>query len=134
MTTVYIAAPWTYRNVAQSVADKLEASGVAAITWRWWEQDETEDATKLELLACRDLQGIREAAIVLVLNLEPSEGKAFEQGYAMALGKPILILGEDNLNIFQHLLTHVSSVESVIEILNVLYGMECQLGATGSSL
>ena len=49
------------------------------------------------------MDDIDAADVLVVLNLEKSEGKAFEQGYAYCRRIPVVIVGEPRLNVFQHL-------------------------------
>lgn len=90
---IYIAAPYPYRDEAIQVKNLLEAEG-HTITSRWLiEEDEMCDKD-----ARKDLEDIRAAEALLAIN--PPEwanrgtgGRHVELGYALALGKIIVLAG-----------------------------------------
>lgn len=99
---IYLCAPWKHREEAAQYARRLENDG-HQITRDWWNKEAGDHETdKLGQLAEEDLKAVHEADYVLVLNLEKSEGKAVETGYALALKKRIGIVGKP-FNIFYHL-------------------------------
>jgi nucleoside 2-deoxyribosyltransferase len=131
---VYIAAPWTEREAAKQAASLLEAAGYT-VTEPWWEHpvvdvehlsDHTEE---LRNQASKDWQGVRRADALLLLNLKASEGKAVEQGLALAAGIPIVAVGQPGVpypNVF-HFLPHyywVGSVEEALVTLDKVLGVE----------
>jgi nucleoside 2-deoxyribosyltransferase len=102
---VYVAAPWLDRASAAEVATILECNGYH-ITHKWWIFEGAEEDTSWEfkqICARQDMEGVRTADVVVLLNTQKSEGKATEQGMAIAYGIPIIVLGDKNLrcNIFQ---------------------------------
>lgn len=119
MVKVYIAAPWAHREEAKTVRDKFVAKGFT-VTSRWLDVDETTCSPVEE--AHNDLVDILEAGVMVVLNLEKSEGKAFEQGFAMAHEKPIFVIGDpaNYLNIFQLLRPAVTFAYNVDEVIDAL--------------
>lgn len=109
MTTYYLAAPWTRRDVAAELSVRLEEAGFHA-THRWWQYEAgDEDHARLADLAALDLVGVTSCDDFIVLNLEKSEGKAVESGLALAghlrFGHPqrLIGVGPRGSNIFQHL-------------------------------
>lgn len=114
---VYVAAPWTHKDTAAEVAALFEQAGFA-ITRDWWKYDnETDPDLALAQCAYDDVVGVVEADIVIVLNLEKSEGKSVETGIALACMKSIIVVGERS-NIFHHLeaITMVPTVEEALDI------------------
>lgn len=99
---VYVAGPWAHRIPVRGVRDKLEAAGYV-VTSRWLDVDETKTTPAAE--AAVDLEDIARADLLVVYNSITSEGKAVEQGYALGLGIPIIVIGDREalLNVFQHL-------------------------------
>jgi nucleoside 2-deoxyribosyltransferase len=100
--TVYIAAPYPARRYAQAVMRLLELEDIG-VTSTWLTQDEdTSDAT-----ARLDLADVARADVLVALN-EPeystmgTGGRHVEFGYALALGKPIVLVGV-RTNVFHFL-------------------------------
>jgi Nucleoside 2-deoxyribosyltransferase len=118
----YIAAPWVSRDLARAFASRCADRGIF-ITHPWWDYEgEFDEHAKMAEFARLDLEGVRRADVVILLNTAKSEGKAVEQGLALAWGKPIVAvgkLGEESLNIFHHLpaYTWVDDTEKVWEVL-----------------
>lgn len=117
---VYIAAPWADRELAQAFARRCEDRGLV-VTHKWWLDEE--DPTQPALMrghAERDKTGVALAEVVILLNTRLSEGKALEQGLAIAWGKPILAVGHmAPTNPFHYLnnYTWVPTTEDVWEAL-----------------
>ena len=113
MSIIYVAAPYELRNEATQAMVTLEKHG-HSITSRWlWETEENGPTP-----ADKDLEDIRMADTLLVLHPEEFEykgtgGRHFEMGYAVALGKNIVLVGRRTNN-FHHLncVTVVESVEA----------------------
>lgn len=99
MTSIYLAAPWVRREEARLVRDRLVAAGYE-VTSRWLDIDETKTTETIE--AENDVYDILTAELMVVLNLEKSEGKAVEQGIAIAINTPLYLVGEKS-NVFHHL-------------------------------
>jgi nucleoside 2-deoxyribosyltransferase len=114
---VYLAAPWTHRPDARAAAAVLERAG-HTITERWWDC-ESLPATDADLgrYAQADMDGVLAADVLVLLNLAKSEGKAVEQGIALQRGIPIIAIGADRTNVFQHLPAYrwVNSLREAIE-------------------
>src|SRR2546430_1117245 len=123
---IYIAAPWKSKDQMASIATSVEALG-HVITKKWWTVEDTKESDPqgpaiLMQQAADDLEGVRNADLVLVINSTKSEGKAFEQGAAIALGKPILIVGkrvEFSQNVFHYLPSYywVNTIEDALKML-----------------
>lgn len=117
---VYVAAPWVRKADAIAAGKVLEANGFE-VTSRWFHHEgDPQDfaGTKSSLDSIRqqafeDLQDVQRAEVLIVLNLEKSEGKAVETGYALALGNSIISVGPRS-NIFQTLGTEVATLSDAI--------------------
>lgn len=111
-TRVYIAGPWTQRPKAIAAAKRLKAEG-CEVTSRWHDiHGDSHDPGVLKREAMNDWNDIRKADVLLLLNLEKSEGKAVEQGIALEAGKPIVAIGEKT-NVFQYLDGHYTFVDTL---------------------
>jgi nucleoside 2-deoxyribosyltransferase len=122
---VYVAGPWVDRAQAQYLANVIASKG-HTITHPWWayegkgEEFETEEF--MRTCAIKDVTGVTTADVVVVLNTAKSEGKATEQGIAIARGLPIVVItpGEKpTSNIFHHLsnYTHVKTIDEALEVI-----------------
>lgn len=120
---IYLAAPWICRHEMPAIAAQFEAAG-HTITERWWEIEGAADYTDPKLFALfedravADFMGVVNADAVVVLNLAKSEGKAVEMGVAIALFKPIILVGAPS-NIF-HFMPSVYPVKDVRAALRAL--------------
>jgi len=103
---IYIAGPFDQRDQAKLVKDALEKEGhVVTSTWITSHLDALDeiDPETAEREALHDLLAIRRADLVVFLNGQStSGGMHVEMGYAIAAGKPILLVGEPT-SIFHHL-------------------------------
>lgn len=106
---VYIAAPWISRAEMPAIAEKIEGYG-HKITHRWWEIEDVPEADRtakiLKEQALKDVEGVVNADVVVLINSGKSEGKATESGIAIAAGKPIIAVGERGAfskNVFHYL-------------------------------
>jgi nucleoside 2-deoxyribosyltransferase len=99
---VYIAAPYPERAYAVRVMAACEAVGLT-VTSRWLKApDELADEH-----ARKDLDDVRACDLLIALNPRDYEhagtgGRHVELGYALALGKRVLLVGERS-NIFHYL-------------------------------
>lgn len=122
---VYVACPWKHKHAAVATAQLLRAEG-HEVTSRWHDiasnsvdssgHDAPFEVCKQE--AYNDITDVMLADIVLVLNIERSEGKAVEQGIAIARGIPILLVGTRS-NVF-HYVDSVTVVSTYAEALTRL--------------
>jgi nucleoside 2-deoxyribosyltransferase len=123
---VYLAGPWIAREAMPKMAEQLEAAG-HKITHKWWEYEgENQDEETDEFLrscAEQDVAGVVTADVVIVYNTAKSEGKAVEQGIAIVVGHPIIVVTpyeKPSSNIFHYLpqYTHVKTFQEALEIVN----------------
>lgn len=106
---VYVAAPWVRKTDAINAGKVLETEGFE-VTSRWFfhEGDPTDstgikcDDGAIIAQALEDIEDVLSADVVLILQLEKSEGKAVETGIAIANDIPFIVVG-DRSNIFQTL-------------------------------
>jgi nucleoside 2-deoxyribosyltransferase len=127
---VYLAAPWIDKGVMEERAGLFEKAGYS-ITHKWWNYDGDELEEKdefLETCARQDWQGVLDADAVVVFNTSKSEGKAVEQGIALASHIPIIVIGkrgEVSKNVFHYLDScywWVPTVEAAIESMQEVTG------------
>ncbi len=125
---VYLAGPWAHRGDMEDIAQQIEALG-HQITWKWWTTPDIPEKLghdkELREQAINDLNGVRSADLLVVVNSAKSEGKAVEQGLALGLGKPIIIVGnpaEHSANVFHYLpqFRWAPHVQAMLEILNTI--------------
>jgi hypothetical protein len=115
---VYVAAPWVRREEAREAAQQIANAGFE-ITSRWLTAHaETDDPALLAQEAQHDIDDVRLANAIVLLNLEKSEGKAVETGIALALRRFVVMIGEPS-NVFHHLpqIKRVSSLDAAIRLL-----------------
>ena len=124
MTKVYLAAPWKFKKEAAQARDKFVLNGIH-VTSRWIDfVGDSDDPAVLEQEALNDIDDMEDADGMVVLQLEKSEGKAFEQGFFIGgmIGgsRKVILVSPDGSrgNVFQYLsyaYTMVSTVEEAIE-------------------
>jgi nucleoside 2-deoxyribosyltransferase len=123
---VYLAGPWSDRALMGPIAQQLDDRG-HKITHPWWivEKDipDFEWDDRLREHALLDIQGVMNADVVLLINTKQSEGKAVEQGVAIACHIPIIAVGERGkpyLNVFHWLdnYTWCTSIDEAIAFLD----------------
>lgn len=122
--SIYLAGPWIDRHQMPGIASALEAKG-HTITHKWWvyegkgEEHETEKFMKD--CAVKDYNGVADCDVVVVYNSAKSEGKATEQGIALALEKRIVCWtptdSSPTSNIFHHMYhyKHVKTLEEMLD-------------------
>ena len=122
---VYVAGPWVRRPEVRAFAAHLEAAG-HKVTSRWLYEHEgnPNDPSGLSSpehyireQALDDVNDVISADVFIMLNLEKSEGKAFEMGIAYMANKPIICVGK-RFNIFCSLGTTVGTVDEVLDLLS----------------
>jgi hypothetical protein len=140
---IYLAGPWADRSRAHDTALRFEAEGFE-ITERWWNHVTVGTATTGSLLgyepsideeeelkrqALIDIEAVKEAHLMVVLNFQKSEGKAAEQGIALAFNMPIIGIGQRGSNIFQFLdnYTWVETVDEAIHTAKVYRDLDARL-------
>ncbi len=123
---IYLAAPWKFRAEAKQVAGQYRDKGHQVIS-RWhdeWGTKSDAGITESEKRdeAEKDVADAMAAQVMVVLNWEKSEGKAVEQGIAIARHTPIIVVGAAS-NVF-HSLASVKCVSSFAESLGALAELE----------
>jgi len=119
---VYIAAPWKRKLDAKLASHLLTAAG-HVVTSRWIDyHGDTTDPEELAIEAVNDMEDLDAADVLLLLNLEKSEGKAVETGIALVEGLWILGVGQPS-NVF-HYLPEIQWVESMTEAISALAGTD----------
>ncbi len=112
MTSIYLAAPWVNREAMRVVRDDLVAMG-HVVTSRWLDiEDLGQSPVPDDFEVCReaainDFDDIIYADMFLVLTDERPVGAGHhvELGYALALGKHVVVVGPIK-SIFHHLADH----------------------------
>ena len=132
---VYVASAWVTGDQALIARDKLIRAGFE-VTSRWLERvgvenppacpgyDYTKDPNYMNnharLESQKDIEDVSRADAVVVVNLAKTEGKAVETGMAIALGIPVIVVGEKS-NTFHSLdapaMRVVATIEDAIEVL-----------------
>src|SRR4051812_46832431 len=100
MKLVYIAAPWVDKALMDPIARKLETKGYV-VTHKWWLTEDLGPKAEgghqdheLRAQAYADREGVLNAETLILINTSKSEGKAVEQGIALASGIPIIAIGK----------------------------------------
>lgn len=110
MKLIYIAAPWKDRELMPTIGDQFERASFV-ITHKWWLTEDIPEAERSTSLlaeqAQKDYEGVRDANLLILLNTAKSEGKAVEQGIAIALQKKVIAIGKrgdgTSSNVFHYL-------------------------------
>jgi nucleoside 2-deoxyribosyltransferase len=116
---IYLAAMYQWMDKMKIEREKYRAAGFE-ITADWIESDEVNQARSHNENATLDLAGIDNADVFVLYTLPvgtmfSSGGRMTELGYAIALNKRIIIVGERE-NVFCHLdnIVEFSTTEDVI--------------------
>lgn len=132
---VYIAAPYSMKELIKERAAELRAGGV--IVTSTWIDEPHKPSTQMQDLTHEEHQGyavqdVKDvmAADILVLHTDPTksivrQGRTAEMGIFIGRracekrGLPIFVVGEEFENIFHHLpqVTHFASWEKVRDLL-----------------
>jgi nucleoside 2-deoxyribosyltransferase len=116
-TRVYIAAPFSEKELARETACRFEEAGFE-VTTPWWDHPYSVESQILREQAEEDLEGIIYADAFVLLNTKLSEGKAVETGYALCHGIPVIVIGsispESNVFLYLKEVTVVNTVEEAI--------------------
>lgn len=103
---LYVAAPWKHRAAARVAANTLHRAGHLIIArWLGFIGDTT-DPQELCVEALNDWTDLSRCDTMVLLNLELSEGKAVEQGLALAWGIPIVGVGQPSC-VFHYLPSYI---------------------------
>lgn len=124
-TKIYLAAPWIDKDKMEEIALRFEAID-CVITHRWWNVENLEEVERTPKLmkqqARWDVDGVENADAVVLINSAKSEGKAVEQGIAIAKNIPIIAVGkrgEHSKNVF-HYLPIYHWVKNIDEALTIM--------------
>jgi len=122
---VYLAGPWARRDEVREMRDHIHrvAPEIEVIS-RWIDHVVTNAEDEQRIEAGNDIYDLDHSEAVVVANLEKSEGKSFEQGYAYKSRLPLIVIGE-RTNVFHHLgsVTIVANVDQAISaLLRLHYG------------
>jgi nucleoside 2-deoxyribosyltransferase len=108
---IYLAGPWARREEVREARKAFLAAGIE-VNAQWLDVPDIAQAGQtvetqehlydLRAEAQRDLDDIAKSDAMVVMNLEKSEGKAVEQGIAIAQGLPLVVVGRRS-NVFQYL-------------------------------
>jgi len=119
--SVYLCAAWPRQAALRTYRDRLVAAGIG-VTSSWLDLTGPLPATPEEARATAllDLGDLARADVVLAFTETPSAGyltggRHVELGYALALGKPIWLIGSPE-NVFHHhpLVDHVLDANDVL--------------------
>ncbi len=111
---IYLAAPYPMRTDAVSLMHHLESQG-HIVTSRWLREPMANDAVSAQM----DLDDVTAADLLLLINPPAwanagTGGRHTEVGYALALGKAVVVLGVQS-NVF-HELAQVRVIERIEEL------------------
>jgi nucleoside 2-deoxyribosyltransferase len=121
---IYLAGKWGDRALIRDIMKRLETEQKHTITHYWPECEDVED-TPRDLGECArlDIEGVRNAEVVIVLMTDPNyayRGSFTEIGAALALGKPLYIVChheeaycKTNCFFWHPNITHVESLRDV---------------------
>jgi len=115
---IYLAACFEQQAEVRTKANQLANLGIECVSrWRFEEGNNTMGNAEC---ARMDLEDIRAADMFVVLTdqTSPSGGKHVETGYAIALGKPVMIVGRKE-NVF-HNLPQIMQMETWADALSRL--------------
>ncbi|MBX4181762.1 nucleoside 2-deoxyribosyltransferase [Candidatus Parcubacteria bacterium] len=125
---IYLAGPWADRHLMPEIASKFEAIGCVC-THKWWEIEDVDEVERTPALlrkqAEMDRDGVEKAKLMILINSSKSEGKAVEQGIAIANHIPIIAVGkrgEFSKNVFHYLPLYFwsESIEAVLPVVDFI--------------
>lgn len=116
--TVYLAAPWARKPSAIMAKRFLQFYGIDVVS-TWTEQADTDDPVEMRRNAMSDRDELYRADVLVLLNLQKSDGKATEMGMALGLEKPVIVVGGREGNIFYWLPEprHVPHMGAAVDLL-----------------
>jgi len=129
---VYLAARYSLKEQLKVYAAELQAEGIE-VTSRWLDEKYSPNTqmgevpySELVMFARTDLQDVEDADVLVFFTEDPENqprrgGRHVEFGYALALGKQILVVGPVE-NIFHNLpeIPHYDNFEQVKNTLKTL--------------
>lgn len=131
---IYLAGPWARRDEVREMRDHIHrvAPEIEVIS-RWIDHVVTNEADEQKVEAGNDLYDLDRSEAVVVANLEKSEGKSFEQGYAYKARLPIIIIGE-RTNVFHHLAYNMTVVANIDQAVSALLRLHYGAHAVASHI
>ncbi len=132
MVSIYLAGPWARREEVREARKAFLAAGIK-VNAQWLdievpegagETSESQAAAGIDMgaEAKRDLDDIAVSEVMVVMNLQKSEGKAVEQGIAIQKRMPLIVVGP-RTNAFQYL-PQVKVVDNLYEVIGLLREIE----------
>lgn len=122
---IYISGKWADRDQVQNYMVRLAKAG-HTITEDWTQHHHPPSFDEAQRYAMADILGIKncDAIVVIFERNYRYRGSFIEIGAALALGKPVLILGDKELD--STLLNHflVTRLASWDDLANTLYRMD----------
>jgi len=116
MAKVYVAGSSKDAKTVRAAMDMLEAGG-HKITHDWTQTLNRPVAERPEI-AAKDLDGVYESEVVLLINHREGVGSMTEFGMAIAWGRPVFVVCRDvRENIFFYLsdVFHYKSLEDAVQ-------------------
>jgi len=136
---VYLAACFEQQEEIKAKADELAALGIHVTSrWRFEDSSLPETPERFDQCARVDLEDIRDADYLVVLTDQTSQrgGKHVETGYALGLGKPVMIVGRKE-NVFHYLKRGIVNVanwqEAVAKLISVVDAMSDKAAVGGAA-
>lgn len=139
---IYLAGPWARREEVREARKAFLAADIS-VNAQWLDVElkpnagdtaESQAAAGYDMSeeASRDLADIAMSDAMVVMNLEKSEGKAVEQGIALATRMPLIIVGK-RTNVFQYLpeVFLVDSVEEAVQLVRNIAGIQAEEEVVG---
>ncbi len=118
--TIYLAGSWRLKSSVRYARGKFEAVSIK-VQSDWIDSPDEVGHAELRASAYRDLQQLEGADALVLMSVEKSDGKASEFMYAYCNRKPIVVVGNHDLNIFYHLdnVILVNTIQEAIDALRV---------------
>ena len=123
---LYLAGQYKQKEELAAVAGQLRAAG-HTITARWLQEPHPPNTTldqipasQLKKYASLDLTDILDCDMLVAFSVDPSiathrGGRHVEFGYALGLGKPIIVVGpKENIFHYMDIVIHVPDVKALI--------------------
>lgn len=118
---VYVAGNFRERERIRAVMDELERAG-HVITHDWTGEGVTLPQRSRQEIAIDDIQGVRDAEALVLVDAERGWGMYVEMGVAVALGLPIVVIQPLYDQVF-YSLPQVKKVDSSAEAVEFLAGI-----------
>lgn len=133
MASVYVVGKFEEAKLVKAVIDLLEQEG-HRVTHDWTDESVeglrgTEVTDVLQCAAIEDIQGVKNADAVITLHHDKLKGGNFEMGAALALDKPVIVVGGhqglDQPIFYWHPdVFHVPHIDGALAMLKTLFPPE----------